>query len=48
MSIRYKLVQNGVVYVVGQDAIRARQVVEEQGGRLLEVEEPDDEWTEPR
>jgi hypothetical protein len=41
MSTMYKLVLDGVVYVLGENEVRARQVAAERGGRLVKVEEPD-------
>ena len=39
MRTWYKLVLDGVVYLLGDDEIRARQLAKKMGGRLVKVEE---------
>lgn len=41
MRVTYKLVLDGVVYLLGEDETRARRIVKERGGRLVRVEEPE-------
>jgi hypothetical protein len=43
MSATYKLIKDGVVYLLGDDEIHAQQFARQSGGRLVRVEEPEPE-----